>query len=55
VLSQAVEPKVVIVTGASHGIGAGLVAAFLNAGYKVLANSRAIEESFDGRQTAGHW
>jgi NAD(P)-dependent dehydrogenase (short-subunit alcohol dehydrogenase family) len=39
------DEKVVIVTGASHGIGAGVVSAFLDAGYKVVANARAIEPS----------
>src|SRR5882672_112925 len=32
--------KIAIVTGASRGIGAGLVEAFLNRGYNVVANSR---------------
>ena len=35
----------VIVTGASQGIGAGLVKAFLSRGYKVVANSRNISKS----------
>jgi NAD(P)-dependent dehydrogenase (short-subunit alcohol dehydrogenase family) len=34
--------KTVIVTGASQGIGAGLVKAFLGRGYNVVANSRNI-------------
>jgi NAD(P)-dependent dehydrogenase (short-subunit alcohol dehydrogenase family) len=34
--------KVAIVTGASKGIGAGLVTAFLERGYGVVANSRNI-------------
>ena len=34
--------KVAIVTGASKGIGAGLVTAFLDRGYGVIANSRNI-------------
>ena len=33
---------VVIVTGASQGIGAALVSAYANAGFKVVANSRSI-------------
>jgi NAD(P)-dependent dehydrogenase (short-subunit alcohol dehydrogenase family) len=37
--------KVVIVTGASHGIGAGLVAAFRRDGYAVVATSRSIGPS----------
>ena len=36
------ESKTVIVTGASKGIGAGVVTAFLEKGYKVVANSRNI-------------
>src|ERR1700719_5365956 len=34
--------KTAIVTGASRGIGAGLVEAFLERGYNVVANSRNI-------------
>lgn len=37
--------KVAIVTGASQGIGAGIVAAFDRAGYAVVATSRSIEPS----------
>ena len=39
------KAKTVIVTGASHGIGAGLVKAFLGRGYNVMANSRNISKS----------
>ena len=39
--------KVVIVTGASQGIGAGLVTAFRERGYKVIATSRSIQPSTD--------
>jgi len=35
--------KVVIITGASHGIGAGLVTAFRRNGYAVVASSRSID------------
>src|SRR5262245_28647842 len=35
--------KVVVITGASQGIGAGLVHGFLDRGYRVVANSRSIE------------
>jgi NAD(P)-dependent dehydrogenase (short-subunit alcohol dehydrogenase family) len=38
------ERKVVVVTGASQGIGAGLVRGFLNRGYRVVANSRSIKQ-----------
>jgi NAD(P)-dependent dehydrogenase (short-subunit alcohol dehydrogenase family) len=37
--------KVVIVTGASQGIGAGLAAAYRDAGYAVVATARTIEAS----------
>jgi NAD(P)-dependent dehydrogenase (short-subunit alcohol dehydrogenase family) len=37
------EPKVAVVTGASQGIGAGLVRGFLDRGYRVVANSRSIK------------
>jgi len=38
------EKKTVIVTGASRGIGAGLVRAFLKQGYNVVATSRDISQ-----------
>lgn len=39
--------KVVAITGASQGIGAGLVQAFRDRGYAVIANSRSIKPSND--------
>jgi NAD(P)-dependent dehydrogenase (short-subunit alcohol dehydrogenase family) len=39
--------KVVIVTGASQGIGAGVVRAFRDRDYRVVANSRSIQPSGD--------
>lgn len=39
--------QVVIVTGASQGIGAGVVQAFRDRGYRVIANSRNIKPSND--------
>jgi NAD(P)-dependent dehydrogenase (short-subunit alcohol dehydrogenase family) len=39
------ERKVAIVTGASQGIGAGLVDGLLAKGYRVVANSRSIKPS----------
>jgi len=36
------EHKVAVITGASQGIGAGLVRGFLDKGYRVAANSRSI-------------
>ena len=41
------EHPVVIVTGASQGIGAGLVNRFLDHGYKVVATSRTVSASKD--------
>src|SRR5262245_38000398 len=38
------ERKVAVITGASQGIGAGLVRGFLNRGYRVVANSRSIKQ-----------
>jgi NAD(P)-dependent dehydrogenase (short-subunit alcohol dehydrogenase family) len=40
---MAAERKVVVITGASQGIGAGLVRGFLDRGYRVVANSRSIK------------
>lgn len=37
--------KVAVVTGASQGIGAGIVKAFLERGYRVVATSRSIKPS----------
>jgi NAD(P)-dependent dehydrogenase (short-subunit alcohol dehydrogenase family) len=45
--SAASERRVAIVTGASQGIGAGLVAGFRGAGYAVVATSRSIRPSDD--------
>ena len=42
---MASKQKTVIVTGASQGIGAGVVQAFLDRGYNVVANSRSITKS----------
>lgn len=39
------KQKTVIVTGASQGIGAGVVRSFLDRGYQVVANSRKIKKS----------
>ncbi|GAA1607911.1 SDR family oxidoreductase [Kribbella sancticallisti] len=39
--------KVVVITGASQGIGAGLVTAYRKLGYAVVANSRSIAPSDD--------
>ena len=39
------EQKVAVVTGASQGIGAGLVKAFRDRNYRVVANSRSIKPS----------
>src|SRR6185295_15820905 len=37
--------KTVIVTGASQGIGAGIVKAFVERGFNVVANSRKMTQS----------
>ena len=42
---MASQLKVATVTGASQGIGAGLVEAFLQRGYQVVANSRNITKA----------
>ena len=39
------NPKTVIVTGGSQGIGAGLVKSFLDRGYNLVASSRNITKS----------
>lgn len=39
------QQKTIIVTGASQGIGAGIVTAFLDRGYNIVANSRNITTS----------
>jgi NAD(P)-dependent dehydrogenase (short-subunit alcohol dehydrogenase family) len=41
------EGRVAIVTGASQGIGAGIVRTFRDLGYRVVANSRSIKPSSD--------
>jgi NAD(P)-dependent dehydrogenase (short-subunit alcohol dehydrogenase family) len=41
------ESKVAVITGASQGIGAALVKAYRDAGYRVVANSRSIRPGND--------
>ena len=41
------QQKVAIITGASQGIGAGMVKAFRDRNYRVIANSRSIKPSSD--------
>ncbi|CAM3486349.1 Dihydroanticapsin 7-dehydrogenase [Bordetella sputigena] len=41
------QAKVAIVTGASQGIGAGIVQAYRDQGYAVVANSRSIKADAD--------
>ena len=41
------ERKVAIITGASQGIGAGLVKAYRDLNYRVVANSRSISQGSD--------
>lgn len=40
-------PRVALITGASQGIGEGLVAGYRKLGYAVVANSRSIDHSAD--------
>jgi NAD(P)-dependent dehydrogenase (short-subunit alcohol dehydrogenase family) len=42
---MSVERKVALVTGASQGIGAGIVQAFVERGFNVVANSRRVTQS----------
>jgi NAD(P)-dependent dehydrogenase (short-subunit alcohol dehydrogenase family) len=41
------KARVALITGASHGVGAGLVAAYRDAGFKVVASALSIEQSSD--------
>jgi NAD(P)-dependent dehydrogenase (short-subunit alcohol dehydrogenase family) len=41
------EQKVAVITGASRGIGASLLKAYRNIGYRVVANARTIGKSND--------
>jgi NAD(P)-dependent dehydrogenase (short-subunit alcohol dehydrogenase family) len=45
------DKKTAIVTGASHGIGAGLVDAFLNQGYNVVATALDVTKSLAASPT----
>ena len=45
--TQDQQQKVAVITGASQGIGAGLVAGYRKLGYAVVATSRTIGESQD--------
>src|SRR5580704_16799227 len=41
------ESKVAVITGASRGIGAALVAAYRGRGYRIVAMARSIRQSDD--------
>ena len=41
------ESKTALITGASHGIGAGLVDGFLKQGYDVVATALDVTETVD--------
>jgi NAD(P)-dependent dehydrogenase (short-subunit alcohol dehydrogenase family) len=43
--------KVVIVTGASQGIGAGIAAGYLAKGYRVVANARSLKPGLNAEKT----
>jgi len=45
--SQEVPQKVIVITGASQGIGAALVEGFRAQGHRVVANSRSLKPSTD--------
>jgi NAD(P)-dependent dehydrogenase (short-subunit alcohol dehydrogenase family) len=47
IIMSAQDQKVAVITGASQGIGAGLVAAYRKLGYNVVATSRNIAPSDD--------
>jgi len=42
-----IDRKVAVVTGASQGLGAGIVEAYRSRGYRVVATSRSIQPSTD--------
>jgi len=44
---MSISQRVAVITGASQGIGEGLVTAYRKLGYAVVANSRTISESDD--------
>jgi NAD(P)-dependent dehydrogenase (short-subunit alcohol dehydrogenase family) len=48
VSDDSASPPVAIITGASQGIGAGLVAGYLGAGYAVVGVARSFQSSGDG-------
>ena len=44
---MSIPRKTAIVTGASQGIGAGVVKAFVERGFNVVANSRKVTQSVE--------
>jgi NAD(P)-dependent dehydrogenase (short-subunit alcohol dehydrogenase family) len=44
---MSIERKVALVTGASQGIGAGVVSAFVERGFSVVATSRKVTQSIE--------
>ena len=50
---MSISQRVAVITGASQGIGEGLVTAYRKLGYAVVANSRTISESDDPMAVAG--
>ena len=47
------QRKTAIVTGASQGIGAGIVKAFVERGFNVVANSRRVTQSAEVAASKG--
>jgi len=47
------EQKVAVITGASQGIGAALVKAYRDRGYRVIATARSIRPTSDDQVIAG--
>jgi NAD(P)-dependent dehydrogenase (short-subunit alcohol dehydrogenase family) len=50
-LADTADQKAAIITGASQGVGAGLVSAYRELGYAVIANARSITPSEEPRRS----
>src|SRR6516162_4275402 len=49
------QPRTAIVTGASQGIGAGIVKAFVERGFNVVANSLKVTKSTEVAVSSHFW